>query len=444
MPTALKLARIACASLLIGLLVPTAAADDVSDYFQRLRDEAGYGSCVVTGRLSEAATIRCVGTGADGHALGPDSGMQLASVAKHMTAMLALQLSARGSLDLNVKVVDQLPELVGFDSLTLMHLLGNTGGVPNHDRFPLYTAGRDGPVSDMEMLALISAHGPRFEPGSAYEYSNLGWRLAAIALERHMQRPFPELLQAYLFEPLGMADTHATSPTDYRDTPGLEPSGGQAFTPALPAHPDWFEGAATIVTTPSDMAIWLEALFSGEVLARDRLEAALSESEHDYALGLARYDSDEGLVIAHDGRFVGGSADIQFRSGTNFYSAVLSPQNSWITRFVRGDLGRYSRGETMLDPLREYGGGAPSSHNGPIHHLTGHYPFGPEFFVRVRAEGDTLSMAANWGDFTEFVSLGPLHFYSRALNANVVFSATDEGSMAMSWQGSPPVPRDDG
>ncbi len=433
---------LAVASATLG---SAATADDsrspVEAYFEHLWTQAAYAACAATAFKGEDAEIFCFGEDPYGQPLTENTQFQLASVSKHFTAVLALKLAERGIVRLDDPIVERLPELSNFSSVTLRQLLNNTAGVPNHDQFPAYVAGRDGPIADANLLSLINDAGPRFEAGSAYEYSNFGWRLAAILLHRADGRSFRELTQDELFEPLGMSDTVAVDGSDYARHPGLEPFGADGFVATLSAHPQWNEGAGTIVSTPRNMISWLRALHSGRVLSDESYAALTTADDNGYSMGFAIYEASGEKIVAHDGRFVGGSADVQHRSPSGFVSVVLSHQNTRLTQATRSDLSRFSRGEDMQNPLGELAPVTVEVEDSDAWKLQGTYEFGPGFFVIVRAVGDRLYVAANWGDYTELLPVADGAYVSRTLGARITFSETDAGVPALSWDGSPPIPR---
>ena len=427
--------------LLAGLSQAQSSSSPLAAYVDRLAEEAGFSGCVLLARDWKPVQAHCVGTQTDGRPLDLESRFQLASISKHFTAVAALRLVERGALTLDAPITTQLPELTGFDGTTLRHLLNNTGGVPNHDRFQRFAAARDAPIADSELLAMINGAGPRFPAGTRYEYSNIGWRLVALMIERASGAPYADFLQEELFAPSGLTATLALSEDDYRAYTGFDPLGERSWTPVITAHPDWHEGAGTIVSSPLDVLRWSELLSRGHLLSEERYGEFTSPVLDDYAMGLWVSPGEQDTALGHDGRFTGFAGDLRYRRSGSGFSLVLSNQQSRLPEALRGDLAALLRGEAPGDPARHLTTlkASPQSPEGPS--LQGVYPLGPDFFLRVSKFGERLFIAGLWGDYAEMLPVGDLRYHVRVLDADVAFTFDEAGWPGLSWEGSPPFPR---
>ncbi len=125
----------------------------------------------------------------------------LASLTKPMTAILLLQLVARGRLHLGQRVREFLPEAgdAPVGAITLRQLATHTGGLPAWK--PLYTTQAANALADILAGSLES------EPGAQYKYSDLGYILLGEILARLEDAPLDLLARDRLFRPLGMNRT---------------------------------------------------------------------------------------------------------------------------------------------------------------------------------------------------------------------------------------------
>ena len=139
----------------------------------------------------------------------PATNYRLASITKQFTAAMILLAYEHGLLKLEQSMCGVLPELPAFcQPITLHHLLNHTHGISDYEDLIAPETAR--PLVDADVLDLIVSRGARdFEPGSAYRYSNTGYALLAIIVERAFGVPFPEALRRFIFLPLGMATTLA-------------------------------------------------------------------------------------------------------------------------------------------------------------------------------------------------------------------------------------------
>lgn len=134
---------------------------------------------------------------------------RLASVSKQFTAAAILLLAEDGRLRLDDPVARWLPSLPATPGAATLHqLLTHTSGVVDYEDFVAVDAARQ--VRDADVLHLLERHDRTlFEPGTTYRYSNSGYALLALVVERASGRPFPAFLRENIFLPLGMEATLA-------------------------------------------------------------------------------------------------------------------------------------------------------------------------------------------------------------------------------------------
>lgn len=140
---------------------------------------------------------------------GPATNYRLASVSKAFTAGAVLLLAQEGKLSLDDPLRKWLPSLPeAADGITLHHLLSHTSGVIEYDE--LAAKPYEGQLRDIDVLHLLEKENRLyFEPGSTYRYSNSGYALLALVIERVSGMHFPDYLRSRIFEPLGMHDSLA-------------------------------------------------------------------------------------------------------------------------------------------------------------------------------------------------------------------------------------------
>lgn len=279
------------------------------------------GHGIVTG----AAGLRAAGHPAP---LLPDDRMQVGSITKVVLAAGILRLVTQGRLSLDTPVAPLLPELGwrhpwrATDPVRLRHLLDHTAGLEDARFRHLFSN------SVRADTPLVQAFGPdrplvtvRTRPGSEFSYSNLGYVLAAMVVERVVGQPYERYLDTALLAPLGM--THSTFGF-IRQAPG-------APSPALamghvdravpqPSLPSLLRPAGQFTTTAADMGKLARFLISdgsigGERFIDPRLlrqmgsatgtDAARAGLAAGYALGLGRRDRHGAVALCHGGNTVG-------------------------------------------------------------------------------------------------------------------------------------------
>ncbi len=139
----------------------------------------------------------------------------LASVSKVVaTTSMAMILYQRGLIDLEVPVGSIVPEFSGTDTrrgeVTVRMLLAHSSGLPAYEKLFLKATTRD------ELLAAAFATPLTADPGARAEYSDIGFIILAIALERIADESLDRFCQREIFGPLGMVHTAYNPPAAWR------------------------------------------------------------------------------------------------------------------------------------------------------------------------------------------------------------------------------------
>jgi serine-type D-Ala-D-Ala carboxypeptidase len=139
----------------------------------------------------------------------------LASVSKAVaTASMAMILYERGLIDLDAPVVSIVPEFSGSDArrgdVTVRMLLAHSSGLPAYEKLFLRAKTRD------ELLAGAFTTALTADPGTRAEYSDIGFIILAIALERAADESLDRFCQREIFGPLGMVHTAYNPPASWK------------------------------------------------------------------------------------------------------------------------------------------------------------------------------------------------------------------------------------
>ncbi len=140
----------------------------------------------------------------DGSQATPETSYRLASVTKQFTAMAILLLEERKQLSLDAPLHRFLPEFPAHGgSITVRHLLTHTSGLVDYE--DVIPAGTTIPLKDFDVLyLLLEQRGTDFPPGSRFRYSNSGYALLALIVEKVSGQTFARFLHDHLFLPAGM------------------------------------------------------------------------------------------------------------------------------------------------------------------------------------------------------------------------------------------------
>jgi CubicO group peptidase (beta-lactamase class C family) len=244
--------------------------------FAFARDDAGGpapGCAVGVARPGAPTLLRAYGLAdlAHGVPITPETVFESGSVAKQFTAAAVLLLAAEGRLTLDDDVRRHLPEVPDFSGrygrpITLRHLLTHTSGL--RDQWQLLAIAGNPPGTQVHTLATVldlvsRQRALNFAPGAEFLYTNTGYSLAALVVERVSGRSMAHFSEERLFRPLGMTRTRWRD--DFRRVvPGrataYSPTGdGPAGGPAAYREDMSFTnvvGNGGLLTTVGDLLRW--------------------------------------------------------------------------------------------------------------------------------------------------------------------------------------------
>ncbi|HWS72689.1 MAG TPA: serine hydrolase domain-containing protein, partial [Thermoanaerobaculia bacterium] len=132
----------------------------------------------------------------------------IASVTKTFTAAAVLQLVADGKVALDDDIGKYLPDLpLRGKGVTVRRLLDHTAGVHNLTTNRAYWAQAANPIEPAELAKFFRDEPLDFEPGSRYAYSNSGYILLGLLIEKASGMSYPDYLRTHFFTPLGLTHT---------------------------------------------------------------------------------------------------------------------------------------------------------------------------------------------------------------------------------------------
>jgi D-alanyl-D-alanine carboxypeptidase len=252
---------------------------------------------------------------AAGIPMHPDDSVYIASVAKTMTATIALRLAEEGALRLDdglpeylqEDVLDGLHRLEGrsySEEITVRHLLGHTSGLA--DSFgsagfmDLIVRNPDRLWKPEETVDFIKDHStPHFAPGAGFSYSDVNYNLVGLVIESVTGASLDDAYRRYVYEPLGLRSTYRRFVEAPRPGGSTRPAhvfhGDIDFTAWRALTADWAGGGLN--STLEDLNRFLRALAHGEVFREPSTEEAMFHwrtwSENaSYGLGVIRFDLD--------------------------------------------------------------------------------------------------------------------------------------------------------
>jgi CubicO group peptidase (beta-lactamase class C family) len=212
---------------------------------------------------------------------------RIGSTTKQFTAAAVLKLVEAGHISLDdpiAKYVDVTP--AAWSGVTLRQLLNHTSGIPDYVRTNGFIRGPARlDLGPEELLALVREEPLASPPGAKFAYSNTGYLLLGMVIERVSRRRYNEYIQEQILHPLGLAQTA------YDDPQQIVPNRASGY---------WLDGvlknARTMTTssayasgglrsTVDDLLAWDLVLHGGRLVSRASVQAMFTDYGHGYGFG---------------------------------------------------------------------------------------------------------------------------------------------------------------
>ncbi|HEY3813500.1 MAG TPA: serine hydrolase domain-containing protein [Caulobacteraceae bacterium] len=264
----LRIAFAAAVLLSAALSTPVLAAD-LSPADQAAVDKAVSGVLARTGVPSASIAIVKDGRVAYVKAYGegrldpatpanPEMRYGIGSISKQFTATAMLMLVDEGKLSLDDPVGKYVPRLTDGDKVTIRQILSHTSGYRDYWPQDYVMEEMLHPTTADHILDKWARTPLDFKPGAEWQYSNTGYTIAGLIVEKVSGEPLMQFLSERIFTPL-----HMTGATE-DDTKPLSPTDAQGYTryalgplhPAPKEAPGWLFAMGGLAMRAQDLALW--------------------------------------------------------------------------------------------------------------------------------------------------------------------------------------------
>jgi D-alanyl-D-alanine carboxypeptidase len=245
----------------------------LDQFFDRLAEKNKAMGSLTIAKDGKVVYTRAIGyaqiDGTTKKPLAATTRFRIASITKTYTAVMILQLVEEGKLKLTDALDKFFPQVPNARKITILQILSHRSGIPNIRRDQA-TWKPGTPVTKDEILALIVKGAPEFEPDTKSSYSNSGYFLLGLILEKLTGKSYDQALEERINSRIGLKDTYiAAGPIDVNK--------GEALT-YINTGGDWKQGFETdpsigfqLISTPGDMAKFIQSLFDLKLSSQDSL-----------------------------------------------------------------------------------------------------------------------------------------------------------------------------
>jgi len=380
----------------------------------------------------------------------PDTRFRLASVTKQFTAMLILQLSEKGKLQLDGKVSDYLPDYpkANGSRITIYHLLTHSSGVPNYTSLPdFFQRHARNPYSPKDFIPVFSELPLEFEPGSTFKYSNSGYFILGAIIEQITGMSYAKALQEYIFKPLHMDQSgyDLSAPIIKKRAAGYRKTiDGYANAPYLDMSLPFAAGA--LYSTVEDLYLWDQGLYKDQLLSAASKEIYFRPYRNGYACGWVRRPftlgntKDTVSAIWHNGSINGFSTIIvRIPESRDLVVLLNNTGNVDVEEISKNILGiLYNRTYDM--PVKRRAPllaeepasrtAMPDPDTAAYHSYAGRYQLAPEMFITITVEnGRIYEQVTGQNRFEIFPEESPGKFFMKVVDAQMSFVKGEQGSI---------------
>jgi CubicO group peptidase (beta-lactamase class C family) len=393
-------------------------ADEVAKYIEtqmqwRLIPGVALG-VVRGGRIVRAEGFGHTGNRSPGP-VTPATTFHLGSVGKQFTAAALLILAQDGVISIDDPITKYLENTpAAWRDITIRQLLTHTSGLQNYvTAIPDVTR----EYTEAELRALIAAQPLAFKPGTGYRYSNSGYVLAGLIVQKASGLALGDFLSERIFRKLGMDSTALAG----------EPSAAQRLAPGYRVPDDTAAvtsygsrslnrtGDGSVFSTLLDLAKWDAALYGDAVLSASSRTLMwtpvklVDGSTRPYGLGWAVKASPRHDIVEHSGVWAGFSAHI-VRYITDSVTVIVLANLSGV-----GDTAGQIANKVARYYIPELRAAAwPAMKRFPVHgtilaSYTGEYKR-DQLYVRVSPTQTGLLVSARGRGSAEFIPLSAIEF----------------------------------
>ena len=279
---------------------PADAARDIAGLMSALHERGQFNGEVIVAQNGQVIYRNALGEAnfETGVELTPDTPCDIGSVTKQFTAMAIMRLKERGQLGYDDPVSKYIPEFshsTHFSKITLRHLLTHCSGIPDYGDLAI----DDSSLDQKQLLALLlKKENALSDPGQKYRYSNPGYALLAIVVQRVSGQKFGAFLENQIFTPVGMSNTFVF------DNPAKKTAraavGYNQFGQKDDGGPTAIGGDGGIYSTVDDLFKWDQALYTDKLASQANLEQAFTAGRVRH--GRSTYGF--GWNVGHHGKYV--------------------------------------------------------------------------------------------------------------------------------------------
>jgi CubicO group peptidase (beta-lactamase class C family) len=351
---------------------------------------------------------------------------QIGSITKQFTSAIILQLVGRQKMSLQDRLSKYIPDYPKGDSITVENLLTHTSGIYNYTNDANFMMTRSGrPIPRDSLLYLFKYKPLDFSPGTSWSYSNSGYILLGIIIEKVTGKSYFQVVRENIFEPLEMHHTGF----DFTILNSVDKAigyYGDLSAPADIVDSSVSFAAGAIYTTVGDLYKWDQALYSDRIVSQALLQKAFTPYQSNYGYGWLIVTAYNKKTVEHGGAITGFVSYILRVPDDQTCIIVLSNLPSSSPEIITNQINGFINGQNPATPAVRKEINLDSA---TLKLYTGEYELAPAFHIVVTMENGVLKAQATNQGKNQLYAEKENFFFLKVVDAQVEFLPGPNGKI---------------
>jgi CubicO group peptidase (beta-lactamase class C family) len=236
---------------------------------------------------------------------------RIGSITKMFTATMIFQLIEEGKIKLTTTLDQFFPTVPNASKITIGNLLNHRSGIHNFTSDPAYTSYMTQAKTQAEMLAIIAKSKPDFEPGEKAAYSNSNYVLLGFIIEKLTNQSYAKNLSQRITSKSGLSSTYVGGKINASNNESFSYRLANEWLPEPETEMSIPGGAGAIVSTPTDLTRFAEALFAGKLISQTSL-AQMKTIVEGYGMGMFQIPFYTKTAYGHNGGIDGFASNLAY------------------------------------------------------------------------------------------------------------------------------------
>lgn len=229
---------------------------------------------------------------------------RIGSISKMFTATMIFQLIEENKISLNTTLDNYFPTIPNAGKITIGNLLNHRSGIHNFTSDPDYISWMTQPKSQEEMIAVIAKTQPDFQPNEKTSYSNSNFVLLGYIIEKLTKQSYAENLKERITSKIGLANTYYGGKTNVNNNESFSYQFINGWDQLPETDMSIPGGAGSIVSTPTDLTQFIEALVTLKLVSNASLVQMKTVTD-GLGMGMMQIPFYSRIAFGHNGAIDG-------------------------------------------------------------------------------------------------------------------------------------------